>query len=399
MFYTEYEKPETRRDTKKIDERPLSPKEKPLEKESLDDIQKEIALMIKSLDDIYKNKSSDEYKMAGDITKSSVYDKLETAIADLKTLKGFPKMEADDYQRMFDNLHKPLYKNMVVEFLKKPNEKNTTFTALFTCGYRVLIGDMSVIFASTEATENGIIYKPELVKNKNLRSRAFVHDFCKNLDEEYNKALRRSNNRPKMHQEYALMNAFGGAVTALSTFIQAHELIPVTAFMRDIFGHIFGAARVLNPISYINNHLTRKFDDEVKSFEDIQKLYTATKEAYDEYLSKPGRHNPAVEARYKSNLVKYKIQMSTATAKLDHYDSRAIAKRKEEKDRLRLEKREQRKAERLARKEVKKNGKKVKGEAVDKPTMNQPAPSHPSPSAPEEEKPKPTPTDTGDFDF
>ena len=97
MFYTEYEK-DTSRD---IDKRTMN--DKPLEQETYSDVQKEIALMIKLLDDIYKNKSSDEYNMMGDITKSKVYDELEKQIANLRTLKNFPPQEANDYQKMFIN--------------------------------------------------------------------------------------------------------------------------------------------------------------------------------------------------------------------------------------------------------------------------------------------------------
>ena len=58
-----------------------------------DQIQKAIVNVMKELNDIYKNKSSDEYKMAGDITKSPVYDGIESAVANLSTLKGFPKQD------------------------------------------------------------------------------------------------------------------------------------------------------------------------------------------------------------------------------------------------------------------------------------------------------------------
>jgi ABC-type multidrug transport system fused ATPase/permease subunit len=146
MYYTEYEK----NTSSEIDKRTMN--DKPLEEESASEVQKEIMLTMKLLVDIYKNKSSEEYQMMGDITKSKVYDKIESQIIDLKTLKNFPKNEANDYQRMFDNLHKPMYKKLVAEFVQSPNEKNTTFTALFTAGYRVLIGDLSKIYASTEAT-------------------------------------------------------------------------------------------------------------------------------------------------------------------------------------------------------------------------------------------------------
>lgn len=409
MLYTEYEK-DTSRD---IDKRTMN--DKPLEQETYSEVQKEIALMIKLLDDIYKNKSSDEYNMMGDITKSKVYNTLETQIANLKTLKNFPPQEANDYQRMFDNLHKPMYKKLVVEFLKTPNEKNTTFTALFTVGYRVLIGDLSAIYASTEATENGIVYTPGKVQGTNPRSRVFIHDFTKNLEEEYNKVIRMNGSRPKMHQEAALLNAVGSATTGLAMFIQSRELGPVTAFLSDVFGGIFGHRKELNPLAYANDKLTQRYDSQIEKFEDISKLYNATKEAYEEYKSQPGRKSFGVEGRYLRNMKKYQLQMLRAKAQLDHFDSRGAAARKEEKDRLRLEKMQQRKAEREAKKAAKKAAKGQKDTTPKPSPFHKPKPQEPAPTnAPTNtntntpttstntntDKPKPpAPVDTGGLDF
>ena len=383
--------------------------EKTLEQESLSDVQKEIALMIKMLDEIYKNKSSDEYKMMGDITKSIVYEEMERQVANLKTLRNFPKAEAEDYQRMFDNLHKPMYKKLVMEFNKAPNEKNTTFTALFTVGYRVLIGDLAKIYASTEATEAGIVYLPDKVKGVNQRSRAFIHDFTKNLEEEYNKVVRMKGNRPKMHQEYALLNTLGSAATALATFIQAHELVPVTSFLSDVVGGIFGHRKELNPISYINDRLTQRYDDYIERFKDTEKLYNATKEAYEEYKSQPGRKSFGVQGRYISNMKKYQLQMLRLKAHMAHYDSRGEAKRKEELDRLRLEKRQKRKEEREAKRAAKRAAKEQTKQAPSTLTKPKPEPpSHetspegspaPKPEPKPEPAPKPKPVDTGDLDF
>ena len=371
MIYSEAYKQQRDVD-KKYNDKPLSPVDKSLGQESMSDVQKEIALMIKMLDDIYKNKSSDEYKMAGDITKSSVYDGLETMVADLRTLQGFPKDDAEAYQRMFDNLHKPLYRKMVSEFMTKPNEKNTTFTALFTVGYRILVGDLSRIYASTEATEGGIVYHPDKISNVNPYTRKFVRDFSKNLDEEYNKVIRMRGNRPKMHQEMAIINALGSAATALATFINAHELGPITSLLNDVISHIFGAKKDLNPVSFINNHLTSRYDEKVKKFEDVEKLYKATKEAYEEYKNQTGRKSIGISGRYQRNLKKYQLQMMRLKAQIAHYDSRGEAEAKEKKDRLRLEKAQQQKT------------------VADK---SKPSTTASSPVS------KPTPVDTGNLDF
>lgn len=384
-------------------------KEKPLEEESYSDVQREIALMIKLLDDIYKNKSSDEYKMMGDITKSVVYSDLEQQVANLKTLKNFPPQEANDYQKMFDNLHKPMYKKLVSEFVKTPNEKNTTFTALFTVGYRILIGDLAKIFASTEATQTGIVYIPSKVQGNNPRSRAFIHDFTKNLEEEYNKVIRTHGSRPKMHQEYALFSALGSAATALSSFIQSRELGPITSMLNDVMGGIFGHRKELNPVSYINDRLTQKYDNHIEKFENVSKLYNATKEAYEEYKSQPGRKSFGVEGRYLKNMKKYQLQMLRLKAQMDHFDARGEAARKEEKERLRLEKRQQRKAEREAKKAAKRAANYQKNTEKDTPKPNpEPSPkpqpeestSNDSSTSTSEDKPKPPkPVDTGGLDF
>jgi ABC-type multidrug transport system fused ATPase/permease subunit len=409
MYYTEYEK----NTSSEIDKRTMN--DKPLEEESASEVQKEIMLTMKLLVDIYKNKSSEEYQMMGDITKSKVYDKIESQIIDLKTLKNFPKNEANDYQRMFDNLHKPMYKKLVAEFVQSPNEKNTTFTALFTAGYRVLIGDLSKIYASTEATENGIVYIPEKVQGTNPRSKAFIHDFTKNLDEEYNKVVRMQGARPKMHQEAAFLSALGSATTALSAFINSRELLPITSFFNDVIGGIFGHRKELNPVAYMNDRLTQRYDDHIKKFEDIQKLYSATKEAYEEYKSQPGRKSFSTEGRYLKNMKKYQLQMLRAKAQIDHFDARGSAARKEAKDRLRMEKMQQRKAEREARKAAKKAAKGQKDTTPKPSPFHKPKPQEPAPTnAPTNtntntqttstntntDKPKPpAPVDTGGLDF
>ena len=123
------------------------------------------------LRDIYSNKSSDEYKMKGDITKSPNYSKIEEMIADLKTLKGYSKQDADDITKMFHTLHRPVFRTMVKEYIMEQNDKNTLFTATFTVGYRILVGELTRIYAATEATDKGIVYKPDKLSRKSDASR------------------------------------------------------------------------------------------------------------------------------------------------------------------------------------------------------------------------------------
>ena len=118
------------------------------------------------LNEIYSNKSSDEYKMKGDITKSPSYSKIEEKVVDLKTLKGYSQVDAADIAKMFNTLHRPIFKTMVKEYIMEHNDRNTVFTALFTVGYRLLVGELTRVFASTVATDKGVVYKPDKVSRK-----------------------------------------------------------------------------------------------------------------------------------------------------------------------------------------------------------------------------------------
>lgn len=133
-------------------------------KKELDD---RLIRISKILTDIYRNKSSEEYKMRGDITKSSSYANIEKMVAELSTLKGYSKSDASDLNQLFNTLHRPIFKNMVREYMTEPNERNTVFCALFTLGYRLLVGELARIFTSTEATPKGIEYKPDKVSRRN----------------------------------------------------------------------------------------------------------------------------------------------------------------------------------------------------------------------------------------
>ena len=50
---------------------------------------------------------------------------------------------------------------MVGEYLSKPDDKNIVFTAAYTFGYRLLVGELGRIIASSEATDKGFVYKPD----------------------------------------------------------------------------------------------------------------------------------------------------------------------------------------------------------------------------------------------
>ena len=145
---------------------------------------------------IYKNKSTDEYKMKGDISRSPSYKQIEEMIADLKTLKGYSQNDANDMAKLFNTLHRPIFKTMVKEYITDPNEKNTIFTSMFTIGYRLLVGELARIFAATEATDKGIVYKPNKISRKEDASK-LIKLFNDDLEQKLNNFIRDMKKHPE----------------------------------------------------------------------------------------------------------------------------------------------------------------------------------------------------------
>jgi hypothetical protein len=265
-----------------------------------------------ALVEIYKNKSSDEYKMRGDISISSEYSTIERMVSDLKILKGFPSSEADDIKMLFLTLHRPVFKKMVSEYLVSPNERNQTFTTVFTVGYRLLVGELSRIFASTEATDKGITYKPDKISRKE-NAKWLIRHFNKSLEQKIDTYIRSHANKQKPVQE---------ALVEISDGFGAVAGIVATVF--DVIGLVFTGAKELNPISFINAMLTRSYDNKVKKFEEVSAMYNATKEAYAEYMKIPkAERKEKIESKYMKNIDKYNIKMQNLAAQIEHYDSRA----------------------------------------------------------------------------
>ena len=159
------------------------------------------------LNEIYSNKSTDEYKMKGDITKSPSYKNIEQMVTDLRNLKGYNQNDANDLRTMFQTLHRPVFKTMVKEYIMEHNDRNTIYTSLFTIGYRLLVGELARIFASTEATPKGIIYKPNKVSRKNDASkmiRLFNAELEKRVDE-YIKAMNAHPEESPVNESYLTM--------------------------------------------------------------------------------------------------------------------------------------------------------------------------------------------------
>ena len=287
-------------------------------------IQNEIKSVLKNLDTIYSNKSSDEYKMAGDITKSPVYDKIQRMIADLTVLRGMNKVEIDDIKKMFNLMHRPVFKTTVGAYITKHDDSNLVPVILFTIGYRVLLGELARIYSSTEATEKGFVYKPDKISKKNSMMR-FIHVFNTKLDTELTKFVRNTT-KPVVKQEFYTMEGFvGSAARVAGAFaVIADRIAP---FFEEIGAwlDLLHLGKILNPVSFINSLLTSKYDKKVAKFDEMSDMYLATKEAYDEYMKLPAvQRNKKIESKYIKNMEKYNIKMNNAAAKIAHYDQRSV---------------------------------------------------------------------------
>lgn len=281
-------------------------KRKPTQQE-IDDIQN----IIKVLGEIYSNKSSDEFKCKGDIRKVPMYKEIDKQIANLTTLKKFPANDAKEIKTMFLSLHRPIFPQMVMAYLNKPDERNSTFTALFTVGYRVLVGELARIYASTEATDKGLVYKPDKRSRREDMS-WFIKAFNDDLDKKVDEYLRVTYN------EYATFHQEG--VIEL-----ADKVADVIVKGLNIIPKIFRSAKEINPISFFNAVLMRSYDRKVEKFEEVSAMYEATKQAYEDYLRIPeSDRKRKIESNYKKNLEKYNIKMNNLKAQIDHYDSRAM---------------------------------------------------------------------------
>lgn len=297
------------------------------------DIDKYIAGLLGELGVIYKNKSSDEYKMAGDITRANFYEDMEKMIANLSILKGFSKAESSDLHAAFNVLHRPIFKKSVTNYIHEPNETNTIFTVVFTAGYRILVGELSRIYSSTEATENGIVYKPTKFFT-NIREQKFIRSFKNDMERRIDTFIRQRMDHP-VQESWASIGT--GIVSALN-FIKNHELNEWGSLVATLLNGLFGHATELNPISFIDDVLTVSYDQKVKEFDNVCDEYNATKEAYEEYMKIPeSQRNKKIESKYIKNLEKYNIRMKNLQAKIKHYDQRAQEESKETISKIKLD--------------------------------------------------------------
>ena len=267
--------------------------------------------IMNSLSVIYGNKSSDEYKSHGNITRVSCYKNIETMLADLSSLKKFSVVEAKDLKSLFATLHRPMFGKLVTEFINEPTERNTIYACLYATGYRALVSELSRIYASTEATEKGLVYKPDKISRKNGMA-DFIKAFNDNLDKKLDAYIRDTNkNVGYIPVKESVGELFDAATVVVSGIL-------------DVFPRIFRSAKELNPISLINALLMRSYDKKIEKFEEVSNMYEATKAAYDEYLKIPSADRKRkIESKYQKNLKKYNIKMENLSAQIKHYDQRA----------------------------------------------------------------------------
>lgn len=269
-----------------------------------------IQLALSSLKEIYANKSSDEYKSHGDITRASEYKSIEKMIAGLGKINKFPKQEARELRTLFLTLHRPVFSKMVTEYIHEPNDSNTIFTAVYTVGYRVLISELSRIYTSTVPTANeGIVYKPDKVSKRNNMSK-FIRSFNSSLEQKINMYIK------SVEAESLVTEAFTDVATAIVGVSKKAYIL-----FNKVFKFLMKDTVSMAPI---NRLLTMAFNHKVDRLDKIIELYQATLEAYEEYMRIPeSQRKKKVESKYIKNLKKYEIKMNNIKAQIAHYDYRA----------------------------------------------------------------------------
>lgn len=288
----------------------------------------------RQLGTIYANKSSDEYKMHGDITLSPTYDSIEKTIADLEKLKGFNKSDAREFNTMFSTLHRPIFKKMVSEYMHEPTETNVLYTTVFTVGYRVLVGELSRILACTEATDNGLVYKPDSIARKS-NSGYIIRHYNASLESGLNSYIRTHGSDA---QKAALKDAKSKSKVTQEGAIADLAILGLESarFVCDAIQTVFSfGAKEYNPISFFNAVLMKSYDKKIQKYEDAKKNYEYAKEAYEDYLKLPkGDRKRRVEHKYMKLINKYNIKMQHLKAKIEHYDERSEAEAREKREKM-----------------------------------------------------------------
>lgn len=269
--------------------------------------------ILSNLKETYSNKSNDESKCKGDITKSPNYESIEFQVSQLSSIKGYPEENAKAVKNLFNTLHKPIFKKMTEEYLAKPDEKNIVFAASFAVGYRLLIGELARVIASSEATDEGFVYNKNKVKAEH-DFMPMIRAYTDDIEKKINKILTQERKSAPV-QEAATLRGIGVLADMVVSSVEA------------VFGtmsKLFKGATALNPISLISAMLSRSYDKKVETYMKISKEYEAAKKAYDEYKQLPeAKRKKRIEHRYIKMIEKYNIKMSHLKAKIDDFDLRS----------------------------------------------------------------------------
>lgn len=300
-------------------------------KEELKGVSKNYDKDVKNLKRVYSNKSCDEYKMKGDITKHPLYDTLSKDIGELGTgVKNMPAKTVTGIKDMFTSLKKPVWKKQIPEFMAKPNPKNTVYALYFSIGFRYMITALMFIQTNIKASENGLEYVAPKIRENDKTILDFVgrngKDYDKFVEKVYQSYERGSKKQVKEEKKdevktesYTITQEGAGAVTVV-----ANKVVGVIEGVFGILNGVFKTAASLNPISLISACLSRSYDKKVEQYEKVSKELEATKKAYDEYKKIPAtQRKKRVEHRYTKMIDKYNIKMANLKAKIDHFDTRS----------------------------------------------------------------------------
>lgn len=292
-----------------------------------------IELMLASLDKIYSDKTSEEYKTKGDITKLRIYKDLDRMITDLKTLKKFPTQYAKDIRTTFDELHRPIWKSNVEKYIKSPNEENALYTAIYTVGVRVTIDEVSRIYSSTKTTtDGGVEFNPDrLMKRNDLRP--FFANFNQSLERYIDDYIKKHGS--EVTQEALLPAAVKGFFSKTLLKWVGNEVVTTVI---NSFKKAFHNIKNLNPVTLINAFLIRKYDNIEKCFNATVANYQATKDAYDEYMRLPSsKINPTIKANYEKELKKLQNSIDNQWAKIEHFNKRAMEEAEEQSENTKIQ--------------------------------------------------------------
>ena len=279
-------------------------------------------LLIKETRRIYKNKSSDEYKCKGDVKKSPIYDEIKQKLyEDFPKIKGLPNDDIKILRDMLTMLEKPIWSKMIAEFMVKPDEKNTIYAIYWTGCYRTLYGEIGLITACTEATEDGLVFRGDKVNKTHTLNMKMMRRFVKDPEAVINKSiesakkLANGKSADQITQEAATIEGMGGLAETVVSLIE-HTLGKIA--------DTFKSALALNPIAFLSAVLSRSYDKKVAKCKKFEDLYNEAVKAYDDYKKIPShKRKERIEHKYRKLIEKYNIKRENLLKEIEHYDKRA----------------------------------------------------------------------------